>query len=369
MSFECNVCHCRDTIRSVIRGDGQNVLFCGDCGLGMIENPPDCTQHFYQDSYYGQTQGDEAGYADYGFTAEHALLWPRLMIEALKPPPARVLDVGCADGFLLHRLVGGYELYGIEANSTAAAVAKARGVEILTGDIADPVIAEGRIGRFDAITSIATFEHVLDLSGAFSICLDLLRPDGAILFELPLVSPDENQRAWLDSSYEHIYYPTESGIRRLLEMAPSLHYCLFEAKINGFDPTIIGMATRDIATYGRMQRLVTAMTQDGLDGLDIAETQLNLAFHVVHSFNATPERILALPTLFEVAFAPNLLKRLTQLWYSDAVLAKECRDAKAEASARAAAEAEAAALPFAKLTKGITRARRILGGIKRRLVG
>ena len=165
---------------------------------------------------------------------------------------------------------------------------------------------------------MATFEHVLDLTGALSICLDRLQPDGVLLFELPLVSTDGTKRDWLDSSYEHIYYPTESGIRRLLELQADLHYCLFQADIRGFNPTIIAVATRNAVLFDRVRHLVAAMTQDGLDGLGDTEMQLNLAFQVVYRFDPTPARILALPELFKVATAPNLLKRLTQLWYADA---------------------------------------------------
>ena len=95
----------------------QNVLFCADCGMGMVENPPASTDAFYADGYYGRKSEEDVGYQDYAFTAEHGLLWAQLLVEALKPAGGRVLDVGCADGFLLHRLSGPYERFGIEVNA------------------------------------------------------------------------------------------------------------------------------------------------------------------------------------------------------------------------------------------------------------
>ncbi len=93
MNFSCNICRCRHWSRLLTRGDVRRVLFCADCGMGLIEDPPETTQQFYGNGYYGEG-GNAKGYENYAFTAEHTQLWPRIMLEILLPEGGRVLDVG-----------------------------------------------------------------------------------------------------------------------------------------------------------------------------------------------------------------------------------------------------------------------------------
>jgi SAM-dependent methyltransferase len=331
LEFHCNVCGCTGISKEIARGDGQGVLFCADCGMGVVGNPPKTTDGFYDDGYYGTVAADVPGYSDYAFTAEHGLLWCRLIIEALAPPGGRILDVGCADGFLLHRLSGPFERFGIEVNAGASEQAAARGITMIANDVYDPNVTGGAWGKFDAIASIATFEHVLDFREAVRTCLDLLAPAGLLLFEVPLISDHRDNSDWFQSSYEHIYYPTVSGLDCLFRAFRDVYFTGFETDIKGYGSTYIGVATRDASMFARAQRLFQATAQPGLDGLDVVETQLNLAYHVVHCFRPTPERVLALPILLDIAATPNLLKRLTQLWYAESVRAVE-RDVHFNAS-------------------------------------
>jgi len=101
--------------------------------------------------------------------------------------------------------------------------------------------------------------------------------------------------------------------------------------VKGFGSTYIGAGTKDPDTFALVQRLFLAMTQLDLSNLERKPLSINLAYHVVHCFRPTPERILALPALLDVAASPNLLKRLVQLWYEDSVLSKEAGAFRAHA--------------------------------------
>ena len=155
--------------------------------MGRLQEQPADTRQFYDDDYYGGNGKNGGGYADYELTAEHGLLWAKLVVEALLPDPgSRILDIGCADGHLLRRLSRGYGRFGIEVNQAAAERAEASGVTIIGSDILDPTL-EARYGRtFDAVTAIATFEHVLDIKEALGNSLGTGKTVN--VFEVPLIS-------------------------------------------------------------------------------------------------------------------------------------------------------------------------------------
>ncbi len=329
-NFLCNVCSHSRVSRILMRGDGKRVLFCENCGMGIIESPPTDTSTFYEDGYYGSESGGELGYSDYAYTAEHSLLWVKFLIEALVTG-GRVLDVGCADGFLLRKLGSNFERYGIEMNSQAATRAREYGVQIIASDVLTDAFKQNFRNSFDIITSIATFEHVLDLRSAFSACVDALKPDGALIFEVPLISEVRDNKDWLHGSYEHIYYPTVQSVEALLSNTGDLFHLGFESEIEGYSSTYIGAVTRSAMTFSKLEHLFKIMRQNNLNDLNNDEIILNLSYNVIHSFQSTPERVLALPLLLQNAYSTSLINRLIQLWHSDCTAAESAQWHKTQA--------------------------------------
>jgi SAM-dependent methyltransferase len=95
------------------------------------------------------------------------------------PRGARILDVGCGDGFHLDLLKRfgdpSWQLVGVDVSEKAVSVARQRGL----------TVHEGRIGEvglpaasFDLILLIATIEHVDDPAGVFEAAARLLTPQG-----------------------------------------------------------------------------------------------------------------------------------------------------------------------------------------------
>jgi SAM-dependent methyltransferase len=290
--------------------------------MGMIEDPPASTDFFYEDGYYGAGTGSASGYADYELTASHTQLWAQLLASALFNEAAQILDIGCADGTMLAGLPERFTKFGIEANATAAKRAAERGITVLSHDVADPRIRDNH-GSFDIVSAIATFEHVLDMRGAFDTALHLLKPNGLLIFEVPLVSETADNKDWFHGSYEHITYPTVAGLSHLLNSFPGVFWTGFESQIKGFSASYIAVAARSEAAFARAQRLLGAMSShDDPTTLPLEERQLNIAYRLVHCFEARPELVLALPDLFEVARSKPLLRRLSQIWYADAVKAR-----------------------------------------------
>jgi SAM-dependent methyltransferase len=103
-------------------------------------------------------------------------------LEKILPPPARLLDVGCAEGwFLKAARARGYTVSGIEPDLRMA------------GQI-DPSLniregffpkALGKKERFDVITFNDVFEHLPDVRGAMAACARHLTATGVLVINLP----------------------------------------------------------------------------------------------------------------------------------------------------------------------------------------
>ncbi len=141
-------------------------------------------------------------------------------LRAALPAGGRVLEVGCSSGFMLYPLMeAGYEVTGIEPSGVFRDYLAARGVACH-----DSLEALGQAGAagFDAIMHFFVLEHVADPAAFLRAQLDLLRPGGVLVFEVPnaadpLVTvydiPAFERFYW---SVAHYWYFTERSLGHLL---------------------------------------------------------------------------------------------------------------------------------------------------------
>ena len=110
----------------------------------------------------------------------------RLLVEAV-PHGSRVLDVGCAGGYLAAALreERGASVLGVEPDPVAAEAARRRGVEVVTGAVDDPAVLAGLRGPFDAVVCGDVLEHVVDPWASLAAVAGLLRPGGRAVVSLP----------------------------------------------------------------------------------------------------------------------------------------------------------------------------------------
>ena len=100
------------------------------------------------------------------------------------PPGARILDAGCGSGRTLVELANyGGEVCGIELNSDAAELARARGL----GDVQVGRLEElpWEDGAFDLITCLDVIEHVPDDVTALVELRRVVAPGGWLLVTVP----------------------------------------------------------------------------------------------------------------------------------------------------------------------------------------
>lgn len=136
-------------------------------------------------------------------------------------PGRRLLDVGCAFGFLqgvAERL--GLEAYGLDLNREAIAVARAEfGARVHCG----PLDARAFPGlSFDVVTLIDVLEHVPDPGALLTSVAARLARGAVAVAVLPNAASTTRRilgRRWPHYAPEHLWHWTPTAIRRFLEAA------------------------------------------------------------------------------------------------------------------------------------------------------
>lgn len=134
-------------------------------------------------------------------------------------PNAKILEFGCNDGVLLLPLQRmGYECIGIDASDNVASIARAKGLEVLTGFLSSELIKDKNFsGKFDLVTCSNVFAHIHDLNVTLDAVRSLLVKDGIFAVEV-----HDGGALWLEGQFdtiyhEHLTYFTETTLRELLE--------------------------------------------------------------------------------------------------------------------------------------------------------
>jgi O-antigen biosynthesis protein len=329
----CNVCGSTPLTPYRRRSDGVNVLRCSNCGMGVLEAQPLDLLSIYSDSYYVSTNGSEYGYADYSFTAEHGVAWAASLIGLLVPR-CRVLDIGCADGHLLKKLRSSHECYGIEVNARMAALCRSAGLEIVGSDIHDPAILRQFNGFFDVVSAVAVFEHLPDLKAAVGVAMDLLGPDGILLFEVPVISSQHSSDIWFKSSLEHIYYPSEESLKFLFERVLHVPLIGSEIVIEEYGSTFIGLVPKNPSRGKELSEKYNRLVFGPIAELKSPEErQFRFLLYCIHAARTTAEDLALLSNVPLTNINSPLYQRLMSLWRRDTerreTLAAEIRAALA----------------------------------------
>jgi len=122
---------------------------------------------------------DAASYASIGaFVAELG----GAALDLLDPQPGeRILDVGCGDGALTHKIVErGADVVGVDNSPELGAVAKAIGLDVRLMDAADMAFAS----EFDAAFSNAALHWMLDKERVAAAIFHALKPGGRFAGEM-----------------------------------------------------------------------------------------------------------------------------------------------------------------------------------------
>jgi len=154
---------------------------------------------------------------------------PTTKVFHLVPGGSRVLEIGCATGYLARALAEqkGCRVTGIEIDVAAARAAAAACEKVIAGDIEAPDVLRQAGGGFDAIIMADVLEHVRRPDEVLRRARELLAPQGLLLLSVPNVAHfgvrkelllgrfERTDRGILDRT--HLHFFTLASLRRLLE--------------------------------------------------------------------------------------------------------------------------------------------------------
>lgn len=322
---ECTVCKAQKFDQMGTRIDGQKVIKCECCNMGVIERIPEDLSVFYNDGYYGDRAGDASGYTDdYAKMSFHTAAWAASIAKILKPN-GTVLDIGCVDGFLLQQLGSEFTKYGIEMNASMSLRAQERGVSIIGSDILDQNLIANYDGKFDLITAIAVFEHLPNIRKGVENALSLLNERGILLFEVPLISEKNDNSAWFNSSLEHVFYPTAQGMHHLIEAELKCKLIGSEICVRGYASTYIGIICKSPIDIDSVQKMFERISGDLEDTQSVAEAIARTHLKLIHAADSTPDAIANLHLIPFQGFEFALIDRIQHLWIRDLFELKNIR--------------------------------------------
>lgn len=102
----------------------------------------------------------------------------------------RILEIGCGSGNFLSKMLNEKQIdcVGLELNSSAAKVAKERGIEVYLQTI-EEFSKDLTIEKFDVVCSFQVLEHVCDIKSFFDGALACLKNGGLLIIGVPNNNP------------------------------------------------------------------------------------------------------------------------------------------------------------------------------------
>ena len=135
-------------------------------------------------------------------------------------PSGRLLDVGCHTGIFLDvARRAGWATTGVEPSRWSAERARARGLQVFDGTLADAGLAES---SFDVITMWDVIEHLAEPVEELKRAHRLLRPGGLLAVSTMNVEtwfPRLLGRRWPWYMQMHLYYFTPRTLNQMLKLA------------------------------------------------------------------------------------------------------------------------------------------------------
>ena len=178
-----------------------NAYRCRECGNVYLNPRPDVSEfnRIYPPSYHSLNFSE----ANYGLVHDvRSRLEARRLLRYCRgiPDDARILDVGCGDGFHLKLLQRfgkpGWTLEGVDLDARAVALASKSGISIHQGSIEELALPEA---HYDLVCTIQTIEHVAHPDAVLAAIARVLKPGGRLVVVTD--NTDSIDFAWFRRNY------------------------------------------------------------------------------------------------------------------------------------------------------------------------
>ncbi len=187
----CCLCGSRSSLAAGVGEDFEyrtsedifTAKFCEECGLVYLSPRPAVSEldRIYPSTYHAYQFTEE----EFGFVHRvRSKLEARRLMSYCRglPANARILDVGCGDGFHLKLLASAgpktWTLEGVDTSDRAVNAARRAGLRVHHGTVETVAL---QTESYDLALLIATIEHVDDPVRVLTAVTRLLRPGGRVL--------------------------------------------------------------------------------------------------------------------------------------------------------------------------------------------
>ncbi|MCX5716024.1 MAG: methyltransferase domain-containing protein [Candidatus Omnitrophica bacterium] len=193
----------------------ERIVKCLGCGLTYV-TPRERTEEV--SSSYINMMAEEYRREEPGRRASARIILKRL--DSLKKK-GRILDVGCATGFLLSEAKkDGWEIYGVELSRWCVDYAKKNlDIDIFCGFLKEAGFTNN---FFDAIILQDTIEHLEDPKATLIEIRRILKPNGVLCVSTPDINSLISRflkAKWWGINQSHLFYFTKNTLYKMLNAA------------------------------------------------------------------------------------------------------------------------------------------------------
>jgi 2-polyprenyl-3-methyl-5-hydroxy-6-metoxy-1,4-benzoquinol methylase len=171
------------------RGAGFPLVECRTCGIRFlsVQPAPEAFAELYSATYFEQDfrcgRSDVSYFDEATFRTEDEALLGEFAVHG---PPGRLLEVGCAGGWLLkHAQERGWHVRGVEISDAGVTHARGLGLDVFHGDLQ---AARLPAGSFDVVYMGDVLEHVPDCRAVLAETRRLLAPGGRLHLRGPITT-------------------------------------------------------------------------------------------------------------------------------------------------------------------------------------